>query len=87
MGHVTGELMAFRKGDGWNAAVARTDKAYPGYVLTRRILLTDGFLADVFEVRGEKVETLDWFLRAPAELSVSVPLEAASEKPISPPYS
>ena len=82
----SGELVAFEASDRFSAAVARTDQVYKGYVLTRRVLLGDGFLVDEFVVAGDKPETLDWFLRADGKLTLGLDERPVKEKPLSPPY-
>ena len=86
MGRVKGERVAFVNADQCSAAVVRTTRAYPGYVLTRRLLLADRFLVDVFDVQGGKADVIDWFLRVPGELVLSVAVEPIDEEPLSAPY-
>ncbi|MDX9979430.1 MAG: hypothetical protein RBU25_05195, partial [Lentisphaeria bacterium] len=40
----------------------------------RHLLLTEGFLVDVFSVEGDKPDTVDWFLRAPGQAGTSLAL-------------
>jgi hypothetical protein len=75
----TGELIDFRTGDGWSSATARSTGAYEGWELERRVLLAEGVLVDEFALTGEAPDTLDWFTRAPGELSLSVETEPFSE--------
>ena len=82
----SGELVAFEANDHFSSAVARTDQVYKGYVLTRRVLLGDGFLVDEFVVAGDKPETLDWFLRADGKLTLALDEHPIEEAPLSPPY-
>jgi len=82
----SGELVAFEADDRFSAAVARTDQVYKGYVLTRRVLLGDGFSVDELVVAGGKPETLDWFLRADGKLILGLNEQPIEEKPLSPPY-
>ena len=60
----TGRLLWLRNGDGWTAAAAESDGAYPGVMLRRYLLLTPDFLADVFEIEGEHEMQVDWFAHA-----------------------
>jgi len=82
----SGELIAFETNDRFGAAVARTDQVYRGYVLTRRVLLGDGFLVDEFIVAGKKPDTLDWFLRADGQLALVLDTHRIKETPLSAPY-
>ena len=82
----SGKLLGFEVHGRFSAAVARSDVVYEGYVLTRRVLLGDGFLVDEFVVDGKEPETLDWFLRADGELSLNVEAPPIEEKPLSRPY-
>ncbi len=76
----TGKLLAFTAEDEFSAATAESDRAYPGYRLVRRILIADGIVVDLFEVAGDKESDLDWFLRAPGELTISAPMEPHEEQ-------
>ncbi len=63
----SGQLLHFATGDGWAATAAETEGAYPGILLRRCLLLTEGFLVDVFEVRSDRSAPIDWFAHAVAE--------------------
>lgn len=70
----TGKLLAFRTDAHSSAAVAESDGAYPGWQLRRHLLQTDAFVVDVFDVQGEKPDTVDWFLRSLGQASTDLPL-------------
>ena len=55
-------------------------------MLTRRVLLGDRFLIDEFVVDGEAPDTLDWFLRAPGKLELSVAASLIEEVALAPAY-
>lgn len=76
----TGELLDLQVHDGWSSAAARSTGAYEGWELVRRMLLTEGVLVDEFTLRGEESDTLDWFARAPGELSLSVEASPIAEE-------
>ncbi|NOY81844.1 MAG: hypothetical protein GXP31_12685 [Kiritimatiellaeota bacterium] len=82
----SGSLLAFEANERFSAAVARTDRVYNGFVLTRRVLLGDGFIVDEFVVAGDREETLDWFLRADGKLSLGLDVGPIEETPLSKPY-
>jgi len=82
----TGKLLAFEVKDGYAAASAESSGAYDGWRLVRQLLLTDAFLLDAFTVEGKAPETIDWFLRAPGKMTLSVDAQPISEKPLSDPY-
>ena len=82
----SGKLLAFEVNDRFSAAVARSDQVYQGYVLTRRVLLGDGFLVDEFVVDGDEPETLDWFLRADGQLALSFEAPPIEEEALARPY-
>jgi hypothetical protein len=86
MGKAAGKLVGFEANDRFVAATASAPAAYEGWRLTRRILLADRFLVDDFVAEGKKAETLDWFTRAPGDLSLGVAVAPAEEKPLSKPY-
>lgn len=76
----TGKLLAFEANERYAAATAESREAYPGTRMVRRLLLGDGFLVDLFAVAGEAPKTLDWFLRAPGELTLSLETTPLVEK-------
>ncbi len=70
----TGRLLAFHSDERASACAAESTKAYADWTLRRHLLLTDGFLVDVFSVEGEAPDTVDWFLRAPGQAGTSLAL-------------
>ena len=82
----TGECLAFEASENYASAVVESDGAYPGYRLLRRALVGDGFLVDVFDIVGDKPDTMDWFARAPGTLSLSIDAQPIDEKPLSKAY-
>ncbi len=81
-----GRLLWLQNGEGFSAAAAESDGAYLDSVLRRYLLLTPGFLADVFEVEGNEVQQTDWLTHAVAaalkpvdELGASVSQSPGSE--------
>jgi len=81
-----GRLLDFTTNGRYSAAVGTTESVYPGFVLTRRLLLGDGFLVDEFVIEGDKSDTIDWFLRADGALSLKGDAEPVTEKALSAPY-
>jgi hypothetical protein len=77
----TGKLLAFQSDEHSAATAVESTGAYPGWRLRRHLLLTDGFLVDVFDVQGEKPDTVDWFLRAQGRASASLTLAGDGTKP------
>ncbi len=76
----TGELWSFTNHADYAACLAATDKAYPGWELKRFLILTDGFLLDVFAVHGRRDACLDWFLHVRGKLEeqfANAPLNTA----------
>jgi len=55
-----GQLEFFESKDSYTACLASSARAYPGHILKRFLLLTDGFLVDVFSVHGDKKVKIDW---------------------------
>ena len=94
MARKSGRLLCFQTGSDADAAVAAADAVYPGRRLTRKILLADRFLVDVFDVESETnapPAVIDWFLRAPGKLALRIGgkpagLRPLREKPLSRPY-
>jgi len=77
----SGRLLGFETGGGWAAAAAETPQAYKGWVLRRSLFLTGNYLIDCFEVTGSSEDVLDWFLRAPGGLALSLPEDTIEEEP------
>jgi hypothetical protein len=77
----TGKLLGFRKEAAYSAAAAESTGAYPDWRLRRHLLLTDGFLVDVFAVQGKKTDTIDWSLRAAGTATTPLALKPDASKP------
>ena len=58
----TGESWYFEATNTYTACLCATDKAYPGHLLKRFLVLTDNLLVDAFAVEGGRTATLDWML-------------------------
>ncbi|OPZ19820.1 MAG: Alginate lyase [candidate division BRC1 bacterium ADurb.BinA364] len=81
----TGELLYFdnsHEEQGWVSAGARSAEAYDGWTLSRRLLLAEGLLVDVFSVEGGKAEPIDWLLRSPGKLRLGLEPAPIEEKPL-----
>ncbi|MCZ7599292.1 MAG: heparinase II/III-family protein [Gammaproteobacteria bacterium] len=76
----TGKLLHFQPGPQYDVAGAESDGAYPGYHQTRRLLLADRYLVDVFDVAGDKAADLDLFVHGPGLLTTDHPLQPIAEK-------
>ncbi len=75
----TGKLLHFQAGEAYDVAGAESDEAYPGYHQVRRLLLTDRYLVDVFDVSGESAADLDLFVHGPGLLTIDRPLRPLTE--------
>ncbi len=64
----TGKLLYFESKADYSACFAKSDSAYPGYKMSRFLLLADNFLIDVFKVDGSRSASLDWFLHIRGDL-------------------
>ncbi|MFA6292334.1 MAG: heparinase II/III family protein, partial [Victivallales bacterium] len=64
----TGKLLYFVSKPSYSACLAKSDSAYPGYVMSRFLLLADNFLIDVFSVQGSAKASLDCFLHVRGDL-------------------
>jgi len=76
----TGELLHFQPGPKYDVAGAASDGAYPGYHQVRRLLLTDRYLVDVFDVAGDKGADLDLFFHGPGLLTMDRPIQPIEEQ-------
>ena len=56
----TGRLLAFSDTPNDARTTVITTNAYPGTALTRTMILTDGYLVDVFQVSSDSERTFDW---------------------------
>jgi hypothetical protein len=77
----TGKLLAFHSDEHSAATAVESTGAYPSWRLRRQLLLTDEFVVDVFDVQGDRPDTVDWFLRSQGEASTSLTLSADDTKP------
>ncbi|CAG7604571.1 hypothetical protein PAESOLCIP111_00714 [Paenibacillus solanacearum] len=71
----TGRCVAFAESAAATSVWLQSDAAYPGCLLDRRLLLTENWLLDVFEVRLDRTASVEWWMHP-----VSEPVHA-------PPYS
>ncbi len=55
-----GELMSFEQGDGFVAAGARCDEAYPGVVHDRLLVMTEAYLVVLDGLRADQDRRFDW---------------------------
>lgn len=62
----TGSLLYLHEGNGFAAAVAQSDGAYPSSRLRRHLLLTPRFLVDIFDVTASRDEQIDLLAHATA---------------------
>ncbi len=60
----TGECLYFIATNNYSATICSSDGAYPGFRMTRALVLTDELLVDVFSVTGEKESQFDWFIHS-----------------------
>lgn len=67
----TGRLLHFSETADHAAAVATCDAAYPDTTLTRALLLADGWLLEVFQVRTPAAATMDWVAHARGGLDLA----------------
>lgn len=72
-----GTLDEFAGGTHLQIARASTSKAYGGEKLSRRLLLTDGYLIDLFLVDSPVENTYDWVYHNYGTLSVDLALQPA----------
>lgn len=81
----TGKLLWLSSGDAagvpWSACAAESDGAYPGAVLRRCLLLTPGFLLDVFDVESKDAKQIDLFAHAQAD-SLAVERAMSTREPM-----
>jgi len=64
----TGKFLWLKVEDNFVACAAETDRAYPGSVLRRSLLLTENMLVDLFEVETDEKRQIDWFAHAASKL-------------------
>lgn len=64
----TGKLLFLQEGKSYAACAAQSDGAYPGSLLTRRLLLTQNYLVDIFDVTTPTPIQIDWFAHSAASL-------------------
>jgi len=62
----TGKLLYLHEGNGFAAAVAESEGAYPSSRLRRHLLLTPRFLVDIFDVNASRSEQIDLLAHAAA---------------------
>ena len=70
-----GRLLLFRDGEIARIARAECDRAYPGVLLRRTMVLADDYLIDVFELEAEAAHTCDWAYHNIGEHQPSLDLE------------
>ncbi|TVY00322.1 heparinase II/III domain-containing protein [Paenibacillus cremeus] len=73
-------VKAERLNNGWLLLATETEEAYPGAYLRRQCVLTDRVLLDVFDVRCEQEQEVDWFVHTQGvHIHPEESVEAASE--------
>jgi len=80
------ELLSFQATRAEATAAADCIGAYEGFRLSRRIVLSGRTLVDVYTVEGDREESIDWLLRAPGELTLSLPTSALQQEAPNPTY-
>jgi hypothetical protein len=77
-----GQLLYFENAQDYAACLCVSKDAYPGFALRRFLVLTDGWLADVYAVTGSGEATFDWLLHCLGTPQAPVQDDGTSAAPV-----
>lgn len=77
----TGKLLWLQNDAAFVACAVQSDEAYNGAKLSRRVLLADKFLVDIFDVEAPQETQIDWFAHSTAALQPTIKRESKAFAP------